>query len=41
MADPGLIQKIPYVPALLPQGGWDREQATAANGANGGLDAMA
>lgn len=41
MGDPGLLQKMPEVPALLPQGGCDREQATAADGATGELDAMA
>ena len=31
MGDPGLLQKIPDIPALLPQGSGDREQAITAD----------
>ena len=41
MGDPGLLQKNPYIPPLLPQGSGDREQATAADRTLAGLDAMA
>ena len=41
MGDPGLLQKIPDIPALLPQGSGDREQAAAADRTLAGLDAMA
>jgi hypothetical protein len=41
MGDPGLLQKIPGIPALLPQGSGDREQAPAADSTLAGLDAMA
>ena len=41
MGDPGLLQKSPDIPPLLPEGGGDREQAAAADGAVGRLDAMA
>lgn len=41
MGDPGLFQEGPDVSTLLPEGGHDREQAAAALGAFGGLDAMA
>jgi hypothetical protein len=41
MGDPGLFQKIPGIPVLLPQGSGDREQAAAADRTLAGLDAMA
>ena len=41
MGDPGLLQKIPDIPPLLPQGSGDREQAAAADRTLAGLDAMA
>ena len=31
MGDPGLLQEVPRIPALLAQGGGDREQPTAAD----------
>ena len=41
MGDPGLREELPDIAALLPEGGGDREQAAAANGTAGGLDAKA
>jgi hypothetical protein len=41
MGDPGLLQELPGIPALLPQGGGDREQSATADGTAGGLDAKA
>jgi len=41
MGDPGLLQKIPDIPALLPQGSGDREQAVTADRTLVRLDAMA
>ncbi len=41
MSDPGLFQELPGIPALLPQGGGDREQSATADGTAGGLDAKA
>ena len=41
MGDPGLLQELPDIPALLPEGGGDREQSAAADGTAGGLDAKA
>jgi hypothetical protein len=41
MGDPGKLQELPGIPALLPQGGGDREQSATANGTAGGLDAKA
>jgi hypothetical protein len=40
MGDSGLLQELPDIPPLLPQGGRDREQATAADGTPRRLDAM-
>ena len=41
MGDPSLFQKIPDIPALLPQGSGDREQAVTADRSLARLDAMA
>jgi hypothetical protein len=41
MGNPGLLQELQAVQALLPQGGGDCEQASAADRALCGLDAMA
>jgi hypothetical protein len=41
MGDPGLFQELPCIPALLPEGGGDREQSATADGTAGGLDANA
>ena len=41
MGDPGLLQELPDIPLLLPQGGGDREQAATADSTAGGLDAKA
>jgi hypothetical protein len=41
MGDPGLLQELPGIPALLPQGGGDREQSATADGTAGRLDAKA
>jgi len=41
IGNPGLLQKLPDIAALLPEGGGDGEQAAAADGAAGRLDAMA
>jgi hypothetical protein len=41
MGDPSLFQKIPDIPALLPQGSGGREQAVTADRTLAGLDAMA
>ena len=41
MGDPGLLEDLPGIPALLPQGGGDREQAATADSTAGGLDAKA
>jgi hypothetical protein len=40
MGDPDLLQELPHIPALLPEVGYGREQAAAANSTAGGLDAM-
>lgn len=40
MGDPYLLQELPNVPTLLPEGCRGREQAAATNGTAGGLDAM-
>ena len=32
MGDPGLLQELPDIPALLPEGGGNREQSAAADG---------
>ena len=31
MGDPGLLQELPDIPALLPEGGGDGEQAAPAD----------
>ena len=41
MGDPSLFQKIPDIPAQLPQGSGDREQAVTADRSLAGLDATA
>ena len=41
MGNPGLLQALPDIAALLPQGGGDGEQPAAPDGAAGGLDTMA
>ena len=41
MGDPGLLQKLPHIPALLSERGGDCEQAAAADPTGSGLDAMA
>ena len=41
MGDPGLLQELPDIALLLPQGGGDREHSAAAECTAGGLDAMA
>ena len=41
LGDPGLLQEWPDLPALVLQGGGDREQLAAADRDAGGLDAMA
>ena len=35
MGDPGLLEELPDIAALLPEGGGDRERAALANGTNG------
>jgi len=40
MGNPGLLQELPDIAALLPQGGGDREQAAAADHTLAGLDAV-
>jgi len=40
MGDPGLLHKSPDIPPLLPEGGGDREQAAAADGAAGHLSCV-
>ena len=40
MGNPGLLQELPDIAALLPQGGGDREQAAEADRTLAGLDAM-
>ncbi len=35
MGDPGLLQELPGIPALLPQGGGAREHSAAADGTAG------
>ena len=40
MADPGLLKETPDIAALLPRGGGNREQAAAADGTTGRLDAV-
>ena len=40
MGNPDLLQELPHIPALLPERCRGREQAAAANGTAGGLDAM-
>lgn len=37
MGDPGLLQKFPYFPALLSEGGGSREQSAAADRAATGI----
>jgi hypothetical protein len=41
MGNPGLLQELPDIAALLPEGGRDGEQAAAADRSLAGLDAMA
>ena len=41
MGDPGLLQKLPAIPALLLQGGGDHDQSAPADGTAGGLDLKA
>jgi len=41
MGNPDLLQELPHIPALLPERCRGHEQAAAANGTAGGLDAMA
>jgi len=41
MGNPGLLQELPDIPALLPQGGGDREQSATTDGTAGGLYAKA
>ena len=38
--DPGLLQVLPDIAALLPEDGGDRQQAAAADGTTGCLDAV-
>ncbi len=38
VGDPGLLQELPDIPPLLHEGGGDREQPAAADGAAGRLD---
>jgi hypothetical protein len=40
MGNPGLLQELPDIPALLPQGGGDREQSAAEDRTLAGLDAV-
>ena len=39
MGNPGLLQELPDIAALLPEGGRDGEQAAAADLSLAGLDA--
>ena len=41
MGDPGLLQELPDIAALLSEGGGDGEQPCPADGPVGRLDAMA
>ena len=41
MGNPGLLEELPGIPALLPQAGGDREQSAATDGSASGLDAKA
>ena len=41
MGNPGLLQELPGIAALLSERGGDREQAAAADRTLAGLDAMA
>ncbi len=41
MGNPGLLQELPDIAALLSERGGDREQAAAADRTLAGLDAMA
>ena len=41
MGNPGLLQELPDISALLPQGGGDCEQSATTDGTAGGLDAKA
>ena len=41
MDNPGLLEKLPDIPALLLQVGDEREQLAAADGSAGGLDTKA
>jgi len=41
MGNPGLLQELPDISALLPQGGGDCEQSATRDGTAGGLDAKA
>jgi hypothetical protein len=40
MGNPGLINELPDIPALLSEGGRDCQQAAAADRTLAGLDAM-
>jgi hypothetical protein len=40
MGDPGLLEELPDIQPLLPEGSGDREQAATANGTAGRLDAV-
>jgi hypothetical protein len=41
IGDPGLLHGLPDIPALLPQGDGDGEQAAPSEPTGSGLDAMA
>ena len=41
MGNPGLLQELPDIAALLPEGGGDGEQAAATDRTLAGLDTMA
>ena len=41
IGNPGLLQKLPHIPVVLPQGGRDSEQRAATDSTAGGLDVMA
>ena len=41
MGNPGMLQELPNISALLPQGGGDREQSATTDGTAGGLYAKA
>ena len=40
MGDPGLLQELPDIPPLLPEGSGDREQAAPADRTLAGLDSL-